>query len=564
MFCIKKHIVIIVFLSAGLSGLWAVPARKGGITVTDQDGKSLRVYLHGDEYVHWMTDGMGRAVQENADGTYSITTAGPAKSVAVRHRMAQRSVSQASSSTARPLNLAPKGLVLLTAFSDKAFATDIAEIDSMLNGRNYTRNYNYVDTDGRHAVRSRGSAAQYFKDQSDGAYVPQFVVRGPYTISKQATYYGQNDLWGNDQYAEDMIAETCQLAAEDGVDFSEFDNDGDGDIDFVYVIYAGFGEADGGPSGTVWPHNYRMDQYYYLPTREGGRGQAEVVLNGKRLNKYSCSNEINYANNRHTGIGSFCHEFSHVLGLPDLYETTGNGNWKTMGYWDVMDYGPYCNDGNTPPNYSGYERFFFGWLKPRVLNEPEQVTLGELSATQSVLMVTATGQHNLIGNDPNPAVFYLLENRQQTGWDEYIPGHGLMITKVQYSYNKWNNNEVNNTQRSLGVDLIEADGKAPTYSSFNYDNGFTGKATDLFPAGATSFKPFPIYPLDDITEADGVISFRFMEQKTALDAWKKDKENILAVYDMLGRQIRTDIDYLPHGIYVVSTAKGRYTIRIAQ
>ena len=305
--------------------------------------------------------------------------------------------------TAMPLNMAPKGLIILVNFSDLSWTkADHAEMDSMINGQNYTRNYSYYDYGSTVRVNARGSAKQYFHDSSFGQYNPDFTVIGPVTVSRGYAYYGSNDSGGDDQHPEEMVAEACQLADQQGVDFTQFDNDGDGDIDFVYIFYAGNQESDGAGDNYIWPHSYELDNYYY-------RSHATVRLDGKRLNKYACSGEIEYYSNTHDGIGTFCHEFSHVLGLPDLYVTDYNSNQKTMGQWDILDAGPYNNNGNTPPLYSAYEQFFMGWLTPTVISDTGTYSLQPLTQAQQAYLICAGGSHNLVGNNPNPTTFYLLE-----------------------------------------------------------------------------------------------------------------------------------------------------------
>lgn len=406
--------------------------------------------------------------------------------------------------TAYPLNIAPRGLIILVNFSDLSWTKAThAEMDSMLNGQNYTRNYSYSYGGMRYSVQSSGSAKKFYQDCSFGQYNPEFTVVGPVTVSRGYAYYGGNDSSGDDMHPEEMVAEACQLV-NDQVDFSLFDNDGDGDIDFVYVFYAGYQESDGADNNYIWPHSYSLDDYYYLSTREGGLGNSAVMLDGKRLNKYACSGEIEYYSKQHDGIGTFCHEFGHVLGLRDHY-ATDDGNHKTLGFWDTMDAGPYNNEGNTPPLFSAYEQFFLGWLTPVVISDTGSYSLNALTQEQKAYLLCAGGTHNLIGNDPNPTTFYMLENRQQDGWDAYLPGHGLLLTKIQYNFTKWDYNEVNNDASSMGYDLIEADGRAT--SSGNSDDKY-GKATDAFPAGATSYSGISGYPINAIAEQNGVITFR--------------------------------------------------------
>lgn len=532
---------LLVVLSAIVGTLWAVPARKGGLVVTQPDGSSLTVYQHGDEYFHWMTNEQGEWLRLDEDGYYRVTEALSAEQIAAKRQAAPRRAEYKET----PLNIATRGLIILVNFKDETFTTTKAEMDSMLTGKNYTRNYTYKYGLKNYTVESEGSAWKYFYDASNGLYDPQFDVVGPVTVSQNMAYYGGNTSSGDDKNAEAMVMEACKLV-DDSVDFSLYDNDADGVVDFVYVMYAGYGEADGGSANTIWPHQYFIYQY--------------LSLDDTKIYRYACSNEMDNYTKHHTGIGTFCHEFSHVLGLPDLYETTGRGTHKTMGQWSILDYGPYNNDGNTPPTYSAYERFFMGWLTPRLITEPENITLAELRESQEALLISESDEHNLIGNDPNPTTFYLLENRQQTGWDEYLPGHGLMLTKIKYSYNKWYGNTVNNTASSMGVDLIEADGKAPKYN----ENGYMGKAKDLFPAGATSYTKIPDHAIEEITEEDGLIHFKYKggveEEGTAVEDAVLAGE-IIAIYNILGqKQATTHLDELPLGTYIVVNTQGSYKI----
>ena len=538
-----RKIGLLVVLSAIVGTLWAVPARKGGLVVTQPDGSELTVYQHGDEHFHWMTNEKGEWLRLDEDGFYQVTEALNPEDIKAKRMASPRRVEYRET----PLNIAKRGLIILVNFADEMFITNKAEIDSMLTGKNYTRNYNYKYNGRSYTVESEGSAWKYFYESSNGQYDPEFDVIGPVTLENNMAHYGQNinNKSGNDKLPEKMIYDACKLV-DDSVDFSLYDNDKDGVMDFVYVLYAGYGEADGGDANTIWPHQYYLSSYRYLS------------LDNTQIDRYACSNEMDNYTKHHTGIGTFCHEFSHVLGLPDLYETTNTGYHKTLGQWSILDYGPYNNDGNTPPTYSAYERFFMGWLTPRLITEPENVILEDLKNNNEALLISSTDEHNLIGNDPNPTTFYMLENRQQTGWDEYLPGHGLMLTKVKYSYNKWYGNTVNNSANSMGVDLIEADGKAPEYDS----NGYWGKAKDLFPAGATEYTKIENHAIEEITENDGVISFKY--KGGAVETAVENVDNntpVLAIYNVLGqKQATTNIEDLPNGTYIVVNAAGSYKI----
>ena len=535
-----KKIGLIAILSLMVCSAWAIPARRGGIVKTQPDGSQITVYQHGDEHFRWMTNAKGEWLKVDENGFYQVTEALSTEEIRTKQMAAPSRVAQAQK-VATPLNIAPRGLVILVNFTDVAFTTDKAEMDSMLIGKNYTRDYSYTYGGRKYFVTSEGSAWKYFYDSSDGQYSPQFDVVGPVTVSKNMAYYGKNNPSTDfDNAPWTMVKEACQLV-NDSVDFSLYDNDKDGYVDFVYVIYAGYGEADGEDANTIWPHSYWL--------LDAG---VTCKVDGKCVDLYACGNELDYFSNQHTGIGTFCHEFSHVLGLPDLYTTEGQTH-KTLGSWDILDYGPYNNDMNTPPAYSAYERFMMGWLTPRVIVDAENIELEELQESNSALLISTNDQHNLKGNDPSPTTFYLLENRQQVGWDEYLPGHGLMLTKVQYTYNNWLTNAVNNTSNRMGVDLIEADGKKPNSRQSGYD----GKPGDLFPAGATEYLGIADHSIEEISEQDGVIYFKYRGGIKTSTEQVQQQETIIAIYNILGqKQETTDIDILPHGTYVVVTTSG--------
>ena len=533
-----KKIGLLIVFSALVCSAWAVPARRGGIVTTQPDGSQITVYQHGDEHFHWMTNDKGEWLKMDNDGFYRVTEALSAEQVEARRVASSKRAAMA----AYPLNVAPRGLVILVNFADVAFTTEKAEMDSMLTGVNYTRNYSYTYRGKQYNIRSQGSARQYFEDVSFGQYNPHFDVVGPVTISKEHSYYGENNSKGRDSKPEYMIEEACKLAdTECNVDFSQYDNDGDGYVDFVFVIYAGYGEADGGGANTIWPHAWNLYQ---------ATGRM-CKVDDKIVDLYACGNELDNYSKTHTGIGTFCHEFSHVLGLPDLY-VTNTASHTTMNEWDIMDYGPYNNEGNTPPAYSAYERFFLGWLQPRLITEPENITLEELNSSNTALMITEGDSANLIGNDPNPTTFYMLENRQKEGWDEHLPGHGMMLTKIQYNYNRWYQNTVNNLSSKMGVDLVEANGKASD----------SGKATDLFPAGASKYLGITNHAIEGIDEVDGVIKFKYKGGVENPDTAIEDAEktaDIIAIYNILGqKQTTTDIEVLTTGTYIVVTSSGSY------
>lgn len=540
-----KRISILALVCAVVSMAWAVPARKTGVTVTQPDGSQIIVYQHGDEHFHWKTNEEGEWLKLGEDGFYRVTEALSMEQIETKRMQSKKRVTH---DEAYPLNVAPRGLVILVNFKDVTFGTEKSEMDSMLTAINYSRNYTYTYRGKTYKITSKGSARQYFYDSSNGQYNPHFDVVGPVTVKNNMSYYGQNDSNGNDMYADQMVSEACKLAdTKFDVDFTQYDNNNDGKVDFVFVIYAGFGEADGGAATTIWPHSWNL-------LSAGTRCEVDTKI----VDLYACGNELDNYSKKHTGIGTFCHEFSHVLGLPDLY-VTSTATHSTMNEWDIMDYGPYNNEGNTPPAYSAYERFFMGWLQPRLITKPENVKLKDLKTSNEALLISTNDQHNLIGNDPDPTTFYLVENRQQTGWDAHLPGHGMMLTKIQYSYSRWYQNTVNNSSSKMGVDLIEANGKTSNQ----------GKATDLFPAGASQYLGIANHSIEGITETNGVIRFKYKGGVAGEEEEEEEEEdetaienvatcdNILAIYNILGqKQTTTNVEDLSRGTYIIITASG--------
>lgn len=506
----KKSILIFFALSLSLT-VWGIPAKKATKVIRQSDGSELSIQLVGDEHHHYWATSDGHPIAINEANIYEyalynsdhqwVLSGVKAKSAQDRDaeenallQQYARPLSPSASSKrsrvapkriTRPVQ-ATKNLVILMAYKDKAFTVSDANqaFNNLLNKKGYNTN------------GATGSVQDYFSVSSHSKYTPQFDVYGPYTASKNLSYYGQNDSQGYDMYAEELIVEACKLADAAGVDFSQYDADNDGYVDNVSVFYAGYSEAEWGAENTIWPH-----QYYLTAANKS------LTLDGKIVDSYVCMNELKGDKGSNMcGIGTFCHEFSHALGLPDLYATDGSTH-NTVGKWDVMDMGPYNNDGKTPPTYSAYERFFMGWSTPTVLNQASSLELEEIQQSNKSYMITSTGAHNLDGLNPSPATFYILENRQQTGWDTYLPGHGMIITRIAYSETKWYENTVNNTSRNMGVDIMEADGKSST----------DGDIGDCFPSGATSYTPFSNYPITNIQEQNGVISFDFMSNDEGND-----------------------------------------------
>lgn len=446
---------------------WASPARRVPYKLTLANGQVVDVVKCGDERAYWIETTDGKLVIESPSGNRIATDAeAKVRREEIRQQMetsrynrrhtidlsavgagSKPKTSVGSFTPTYPTKGQVKSLIILANFDDVKFKSETAREDfqRMMMEEGYAEN------------GGTGSAHDFYYDASMGEFDPQFEVVGPVNLSHGYAYYGENVGGMTDVRGTDMIIEACQLADAE-VDFSQYDYNNDGYIDNVFVFYAGYGEATVSDSRTVWPHSYDIIEYTSEP----------IMLDGLRLNHYACSNELR-PDGKMDGIGTFVHEYGHVLGLPDLYATNGSYSF-TLGMWSVMDEGEYANDSRTPPTFSAYERFALGWLTPVELKG---------AATLHMPQVSENVAYRITTNNPNE--YFILENRQQEGWDKYLPGHGMLVWHIDYDEYLWQMNRVNNSSYHQHVDLIEADNIQSTGT----------RSGDSFPgtAGVTSFTP---------------------------------------------------------------------------
>lgn len=532
----KKLLLSTVFLAGMSLSLYAVPALNRTILKTLPNGNTLEIQLNGDENFHYTTLPDGTLITEADNGYFYYATintetneitatpyrvdlplpskakASNASTESVARQLEQmkqtnlkrRMVPHASRPTKLNAVNADHGVVILANFKDVKFKYTKEDYEKMLNEEGYS---DYSST---------GSARDYFIDSSYGKFSPTFEVYGPYDLSKNMSDYGGN-VGGNDRNPTGMVVEVCKLAEADGVDFSKYDTDNDGYVDNVYVFYAGEGEANGGSPSTIWPHRWVID-----PTYNFSGTKEDTKVSGVYLYDYACSNEIceenqHYIGNDLQGVGTFIHEYGHVLGLPDLYNTS-YGNTRTLEIYDVMDCSNYLNYGRTPVSYSAYERMFCEWVTPEQIFPDGNSTQVELPliAEGKVLLITANGkEHNMDGKNPDPNEFYLLENKPDTGWDYYAnvtasPNYaqkgdkGMLITRVKYVSFLWDNNMVNNNSSNMGVSYVTNSTQTYPY----YYPMFPGKRN------ATSIT-FGNYEITDIVRDDetGKITFNIRNTK---------------------------------------------------
>lgn len=583
---IKKALIISILLLL-VQGATAIPALRRWVTVKQSDGTFLQVSMAGDEWMHYTATRDGIAVVRNSAGTYcyaALRGRDVVSSGIIAHEAGQRSLREAGSMvTARELNnlamtrrqllrqaparpraerRAPRQRlysgthhvpVVLAYFTDKSFSADTAATkafyESMLNEHGFSR------------FGANGSVNDYFKDMSRGRFNLVFDVIGPVRVSHQSTYYGGPSVYfGGTDHVGEFIAEAVTKA--DSIyqpDWNSYDWDGDGEIEQVFVLYAGYGQATGGGTGLIWPCKWTLDE-----AKEGGDGPGSLNLRGTMVNTFACGNELfGSTGSTYMGLGVFCHEFSHCMGLPDLYDTA-YGSSPAMGDWDLMAHGSYNGPkgiGWCPAGWTSYERAEAGWLDLTEL-QPGDTVRGMKSMDEG-------GEAYAIYNDANRNEYYLLENHKHVGWDAYTPEEGLLAIHVDYDSTLFANNIVNTTGT-----FTPAEGYDGTFyndharmvpfsrlrslddETYYYTYPMVGKRfvvdslTDLSKPAAMVYNAqadgslFMHKPVRDIAkDAEGNISFNYMTTPTVptaiLSAEQAQTNDPMRIYGMGGEQLGT-------------------------
>ena len=532
----KKLTMILMTMLLGTASLWAVPAHPGKTKVQQPDGSYVTIRLHGDEWLHFNTTDDGYSIVKDSRGYYVYAEKKGGKlqpTALVAHDEAARTASEkaflagvgkyqapemsetvaaekAREEARRAQTLAAhqvarqsgrraaqynynnfKGLIILVQFNDQEFSrSDYKDIlNDMVNAENYTG----YGTSGN--ARFTGSVRDYFSDNSFGLFQPQFDVIGPVTIN-YSKYYPNQTNNGN------TVAKAAVTAADPLVNFQDYDRDGDGVIDMVYLIYAGVGSnIEGNNDGLIWPYA----SYFW------GVGKKDNVSFGR----YACSTELTGSeqNNVIDGIGTICHEFSHVLGLPDFYDTDyeqSGGESNHPNEWSIMAGGSYENTGRTPVGYSLYERYSVGFCdEPEVIDAEGAYTLDPLYMEGKGFRI----------NSPVNNEFFLFENRQKNAfkWDAYLPGSGMLVHRVDKTNSGvWNSNSINDNPNHNYYEVIRANGAHKTSYGVYYDTAY-----DVFPSrGKTALhnntSPANLktwagkstkWGLSDIKQTNGVITF---------------------------------------------------------
>ena len=420
--------------------------------------------------------------------------------------------------------------VIFAAFKDVAFATPgiVEKWDNMLNKSGFSEN------------GAAGSLAEYFRIQSGGKFNLHFDVFGPVTLPDSMKYYGANS-YGNDIRPEEMVYQACLGS---GADLKPYDWNNNDTIDAVLVVFAGYGENRGGTSDAIWPHKYNI------------HGKK---VDNLTLYSYACVSELD-GRGVMDGYGTFCHEFSHCLGLPDLYPSDRN-IFSYFDEWDLMDGGNYANNGWSPPHYSAFERYICGWLDYTELSTATTIT--------DMPSMDEKSQAYIIRDDDDEEHYYILENRQQRGFDAYIPGNGLLITLVDHFNHTLSPNY---SQKYPQVSLVAADNRTYRESEafFGEDNKYTADGHNYY----LSLAAYPYVddetvnnhltetsvpamafnkPITNITmKDDGYISFDFLKGETAIRSMHSEEVPDVW-YDLQGR--RLDTKPTRKGIYIYNNKK---------
>lgn len=578
----KKLYLMLSMLFAFGAAANAIPAKKLQKVITLTNGTQVSVELRGDEYLSWWegTDGTAyrATADENVFEAFDLEAQKPA-AAARRARTEQGRVAR----LARVKNSlkgaddkmrglggdhitykgVKKGLVVLVDFKNKKFADghDLEYYKNVINGKDFSdEEEGYV-----------GSVRDYFLAQSNGQFELDFDVVGPVTMSKNSGYYGNDGAYQKDEKVYEMIKEACD-GIQDKVNLKDYDWDGDGEADQVFFLYAGLGQASGGSPGTIWPHESEL-RYWPCGVLSYPTG---------KINTYACANELQpetQGSSRYisAGIGTICHEFSHCLGFADMYDTTGGGGYG-MSVFDVMDQGSYNGNGFVPCNYTAFERIYAGWVEAIELESPATV--------KDMKSVSDYGRPFIMYNYKNTNEYFLLENRQNTGWDKGLYGsNGLLIVHVNYVPSRWANNSVNasnekiqcctvvnadgsreNTQYSLQGDLYPYEVKGVTMNDEFTDE--SEPAAKLYTKNSDNSYALGI-PITQIKRSKGSVSFLVCggDANNVIDntfngvvdgingVTVADKTRDNRIYSIDGRYLGTDASALGKGIYVVGGKK---------
>ena len=517
-----KRILLSISAVLAAIAIQAMPVKPGiWRNITLADGTVVKAELVGDEHLtYWRTADGACYRQTPSAGVFSKVELSALQSeydAVVAQKAAREKAILESARTSMPVKKAEgskfqgkkKCLVILANFADTKFKPEhtLDLYKQIINGENYSDE----------TLGFKGSVRDYFKAQSGGQFEIDFDVVGPVDLPKGYAGYGKNDASGRDQTAlvYPMVEDAVNLAKDQVTDWKQYDWDGDGLVEEVFVLYAGHGQATYPQDpDLVWPHKSAIDPM--------------TVADGVKVSVYACSCELG-ATEAIDGIGAFCHEFSHCMGLKDHYDINGRG--YGTGFWDIMCFGCYNGNSFLPAEYNSYEKMFCGWKEPIVLNaEPQKI--------EGMKALAAGGDTYIFYNDGNENEYYMLENRQKTGWDAALPGEGLIVLHVDYSKGAWEDNQVNYNAARQRMTVIPADntlgstdedkaGDAWPYQGNNSLTNYSRPACTVYNANTDGTGYMNKYLLNITQNADGTISFEY----TTKSATKQDKPEGALLYE---------------------------------
>lgn len=525
-FIIKNSTVgcffLLTILVFSFQNSFSVPAYPYPVEIKQPDGSKITIVLKGDESMHWYESTDGYTLIKNDKGILEYATlnknndlipSGITATEISKRTLSDKTflnntnpnltfsksqvsvmqqikkVYESQRKTSFPTTGSRKLICILMGYTDLAFTKTKSDFNNLFNQVGYT-------TDGAY-----GSVKDYYLENSWDQLSLSVTIAGPYTASYKMSYYGTNNASGDDKRPRALVTEAVNKADAD-VNYADFDNDGDGSVDGVYVIYAGYGEEAGAGDTAIWAHAWNI---------------TTVTLDGKTISKYSCSPELR--GNSGTGItriGVICHEFGHVLGAPDYYDTdySTNGKYQGTGDWDLMASGSWNANGACPAHHNGYTKYYYyDWLTPTLLSKAQDVTVNNIEDNKSLYYLNTSTSGEL----------FFLENRQQTGFDQLAPGHGLIIYHVdengialssssinatypQYMYPVCANSFTNPTSLPSSYGMINSDG-----CSFPGSGEVTDFTDTSLPGSIDQAKNPSNKPITKITESSGVITFTFMD-----------------------------------------------------
>ena len=613
----KKTVLILITLLCHLASHaskgWPYP-----ITVSQPDGTQLTVRINGDADFNWVSTLDGVVLKQVGNGYYvaDIDTNGMlSSSGTLAHDADKRSSAEQSlckkqdvkaflTVNTRPERLAatrgfggkgstsffphtgsPRAIVLLVQFANRPFKVQPRKAFNQYLNSMADKHQDFGNAENRNT----GSVKRYFSDMSGGKFKPQFDLYGPITMPKNAAYYGEGSS-SMERYRE-LVSEACTMM-DDSLDFSKYDADKDGNVDLVYIIYAGYGESVSSIDSTLWPKAFVCG--------------TDIKKDGKYVRLAGISNELNGHPDVHysstsglliNGVGLFCHEFSHCMGLPDFYPTV-SPQWTTandkqdfdaydnqgMEEWDVMDNGIYLYNGYSPTAYTAWEREKMGWLTIETLTREGKVELKSIDQGGKAYRIK--NDKNTSGNE-----YYIVENIQAKGWNYKLPASGMMVSHVEYvpwafSVFHGGDNSVNNIKGHPRMTIVPADGYLPssyrkvpnssteTWPHIKVDQYKEQLAGDLYPGKSNvnrltdaqnmvNYAPWtggmlnkPIY---NIALKNGIVTFDFLKDQTSTGIEQPESatenSNEEKIYTIDGRYVGTNLNALPKGVYIKGKKK---------